>query len=81
MTVADALAGARHAWLQETLRFVLILPIALSRVRNATVGAKLHALGAFTVGLVLQLHKLTFGWASLKRTLGCESAVVAPVRR
>lgn len=81
MTVAEALDGARHAWLQETLRLVLMLPMALSRVRRATVGPRSHADGAFTVGLVLQLHRLTFGWASLKRTLGWDSAVVAPVRR
>lgn len=33
------------------------------------------------MGLGLQLHRLTLGWASLKRTLGWLSAVVAPVRR
>lgn len=40
ITVADAPLGARQAWLQETLRFVLMLPIALSRVRRCTVGAR-----------------------------------------
>lgn len=33
------------------------------------------------MGLGLQLHRLTLGWASLKRTLGWLKAVVAPVRR
>lgn len=40
ITVAEAPLGARQAWLQETLRLVLILPIALSRVRRCTVGAR-----------------------------------------